>query len=1130
MDLQVKEVGKVRPTVGGDWDINNSYDTLTIVYDIIAEKSYISKKAVPKGTLLTNKTYWSLIGNTRIDSDSIVLLSNYADPTTIPTYSLTEAINSIDSASRRLGMFISFYEKPTSNLSGYRWNLYQFNSNNLDDFTDESAWKSIYYNDTKFYGWYQDETALYVRRKNPQVGEYAYVGSTLSEAVVYKCAVTGTWTKTDETVTREFIININGNITIGSNGNWYINGIDSGIEAKGPAGKDAVLENELSTTSTNGVQNKVIAEVVNELQTDIDSEVARAKLAETNLSSDISTETTRATAAEATITTKINTDVATEKTRATIAETTLQSNIDAEETRATAAETSIKALINAITVTGEASAASNVSLTTVGEMTSANVQNAIEELNINKDERSSYLKRFSNFYFRDLIGDEFLYEILDSDWINGVKVTSTGSFTSGSNAKSLEFVISKCLLRVLKDSSYSKENNNFYGQYATDIYYAILTMDDVLISYQKSVIFSRFLDYDYYKIRMTVYSDNTAIPKYIYIQNYTNKLNISSRINKLSNIFCEDYTSKLTKYINYNVESAVVGSIYEYNQVESFYFHSGIFDVSPNDVFLYQNYMENTISSYIIMDSNNIVLEKASGNGNTYISTPLKLIMPNNAAKLLINFDIRHYEDADYNNKFLIKLKDLNKIYENEDAVDELNNLAINEYDLIKNNILSYGNITPLGNITITANTVYCICTIGKNDVYLIVNQPELNIDSIYIRYYSDNVFYNTDDYKQEIYTDLNLNNKFKLDTTNDYKMISIVIINNTSTFDMLEYINTCEIYFKGDYGFLIENYFSVKVDINDFRTKEIIIEDNIETIENLYEDYCLFMSPAGHTIQSNPIKVAVVCHGSGEPIYESSTSLINKSIVQILLKSGYGILAVNGLPKQISDDNSLSYGSTVGNWTAIESITKAISYIKDKFNVSDDFYLFGISQGGMVALNVYYNTNINFKAICLDSPVISMKYTQLNLSTALPNLQYFYGFNSLSTFDENKCLGLDPFVKYIDTDIDNDLASNQILSSEQISNITSKRYFDKPIYIMCGENDTLCYPSIAQIFIKQILNNNGIAKFKILSSTGHVIYDLSTVLGTLKYKNTTYDITEGAVSSAQWFNKFGGYDVISLS
>lgn len=59
MQLQIDKLGKVSITVEeGYWDINKDYDKLTVVEKEGTFGTFISRKPVPAGTVLTNREYW----------------------------------------------------------------------------------------------------------------------------------------------------------------------------------------------------------------------------------------------------------------------------------------------------------------------------------------------------------------------------------------------------------------------------------------------------------------------------------------------------------------------------------------------------------------------------------------------------------------------------------------------------------------------------------------------------------------------------------------------------------------------------------------------------------------------------------------------------------------------------------------------------------------------------------------------------------------------------------------------------------------------------------------------------------------------------------------------------------------
>lgn len=180
MKPKYKNLGKVRPTVEGYWDNTKEYSIISIVYDINTDKSYISKKKVPKGIDINDTDYWQIFGNSIVNYDSIVFLGFNNNGET-DTYTLPEAIKAIPKDKKRVGIFVSFYEDANDVIKEKHWNLYQFSSNNINQFANVELWISVYYN----------------KHSN---------------------------------------IIITGSVTVGSNGNWYNNGEDTGIKASGPKG------------------------------------------------------------------------------------------------------------------------------------------------------------------------------------------------------------------------------------------------------------------------------------------------------------------------------------------------------------------------------------------------------------------------------------------------------------------------------------------------------------------------------------------------------------------------------------------------------------------------------------------------------------------------------------------------------------------------------------------------------------------------------------------------------------------------------------------------------------------------------------------------------------------------------
>lgn len=75
MKIKEKDLGKVSVTVERDpYDSKKDYPKLTVVEDQTTIATYISRKAVPAGTALSNREYWICLG--RIDTNAVTYITN----------------------------------------------------------------------------------------------------------------------------------------------------------------------------------------------------------------------------------------------------------------------------------------------------------------------------------------------------------------------------------------------------------------------------------------------------------------------------------------------------------------------------------------------------------------------------------------------------------------------------------------------------------------------------------------------------------------------------------------------------------------------------------------------------------------------------------------------------------------------------------------------------------------------------------------------------------------------------------------------------------------------------------------------------------------------------------------------
>lgn len=246
MQQYKKNLGKVSLTTEGAWNIAKHYEILSIVYDEHTEHAFVSKKDVPAGVNLYNKEYWMPFNVSGYADNNIIILSNKINESHIQSYTLNEAINIISFSGRRPGAILGFYNENSDRLDiGGRWELWQFNSTTISDWENIECWQNIYYNYNKFVGWYNNETKLIQYNPFPEIGCYAFVGTEFNEATIYRCDEKYVWHDTGQHSWDYIKIIIDGNVTVGSNGNWFNDGVDTGIPAsvKGENGKTPLFRN-----------------------------------------------------------------------------------------------------------------------------------------------------------------------------------------------------------------------------------------------------------------------------------------------------------------------------------------------------------------------------------------------------------------------------------------------------------------------------------------------------------------------------------------------------------------------------------------------------------------------------------------------------------------------------------------------------------------------------------------------------------------------------------------------------------------------------------------------------------------------------------------------------------------------
>ena len=228
-----KDLGNVSLAPKGKWSREQEYEKLALVYNTCDNLSYVAKINVPSGVDIENREYWQPMNATGYADNNFINLTTENENGTITAYeTLEEAVATILPINRRAGATLSFYNLNSDRLDRQaEFELWQFNSTDLANWENKDYWNNIYYNWNVFAGWYIGADALKNHIKIPNVGQYAYVGSNLNDALLYQCRTNSTWTNTGIKVRNYISVVVKGNITIGENGNWFSDGEDTGIPA-----------------------------------------------------------------------------------------------------------------------------------------------------------------------------------------------------------------------------------------------------------------------------------------------------------------------------------------------------------------------------------------------------------------------------------------------------------------------------------------------------------------------------------------------------------------------------------------------------------------------------------------------------------------------------------------------------------------------------------------------------------------------------------------------------------------------------------------------------------------------------------------------------------------------------------
>lgn len=197
MQQYKKILGKVMMTAEDAWDIDKPYDPISLVTDEETDKSYISRKDVPVGIQINNREYWQPVASSGIIDNGVIILNRKNKDGQVPIYDLKSAAESVAIGDRRAGVILGFLGFNTETDIAPSWKLYQYNDVSPSNWTNIQYWLPMDYTN-KYAGWFDNEEALYDNVNFPKIGMYAYVGNSVTSAIIYRCYVDKIWQSTED--------------------------------------------------------------------------------------------------------------------------------------------------------------------------------------------------------------------------------------------------------------------------------------------------------------------------------------------------------------------------------------------------------------------------------------------------------------------------------------------------------------------------------------------------------------------------------------------------------------------------------------------------------------------------------------------------------------------------------------------------------------------------------------------------------------------------------------------------------------------------------------------------------------------------------------------------------------------
>lgn len=131
------------------------------------------------------------------------------------------------------------------------------------------------------------------------------------------------------------------------------------------------------------------------------------------------------------------------------------------------------------------------------------------------------------------------------------------------------------------------------------------------------------------------------------------------------------------------------------------------------------------------------------------------------------------------------------------------------------------------------------------------------------------------------------------------------------------------------------------------------------------------------------PVRLVIYCHSGGGIVTDKSSEAENVDFAQYLVSKGYAVLDMGGMPITYAHRLKIDPGRTVGSHISLRSMIKGYQYVIDNFDIAKDgCFLFGSSNGGLLASNIINLTKIPVLAQSGVAPLLSIENNAWNIAS----------------------------------------------------------------------------------------------------------------------------------------------------